>query len=120
MDALGHPLRLLVGPGQQSDYLMAQQLLSGLLARAVIADRGYDSQSLVDAIEQAGARAVIPSKKNRRRPRPIERDLYRQRNRIERFFCRLKNYRRVATRYDKTACCFLAFAHFASTIIWLQ
>jgi putative transposase len=117
---MGHPVKVLVGEGQQSDYVMAPALLEQLKAGAVIADKGYDADYLVDRIESMGAKAVIPSRSYRNKPRLLDKDRYKNRNQVERFFCRLKNFRRIATRYDKTQTCFLAFVHLASTYLWIH
>jgi len=84
----------------------------------VLADKGCDTNAIVEAIEQAGAEVVIPSKKNRTLCRLIDRARYRQRNRVERFFNRLKDFRRLATRYEKTAASFLGFIHFFAALCW--
>jgi transposase len=97
----------------------AEALIAGHEPDAVIADQGYDSDALVGAIERRGAEAVIPPRSNRQRPRTIDRHLYRERNLAERFIGRIKRYRRVATRSDKTARNFLAFVHVASIMTLL-
>lgn len=87
---------------------------------AVLGDKGYDSSDLVAHIESSfEAEAVIPSRKNAKEPRDIDRELYKDRNKIERFIGRVKHYRRVATRYDKTARNYLAFLHVASIMTLL-
>ena len=86
----------------------------------VIADKGYDRQALVGAIEAGGGEAVIPARKNRKEPREIDADRYKDRNLVERFWAKAKQYRRVATRYEKTARNFLAFVQVASIMILLQ
>jgi transposase len=100
--------------GQAADITVAP----GLLAEAgavshVIADRAYDSDAFVAAIARRDALAVIPSRRSRRTPRPWDRAWYRERNRIERHFARLKHMRRLATRYDKTSPSYLAALHLA-------
>lgn len=86
----------------------------------MIADKGYDSDALVDAIEAKGAEAVIPPKQNRLEQREYDADLYKERNLVERFLNRIKQFRRVATRYEKTARNFLAFVQLASITILLS
>jgi transposase len=98
----------------------AEALLDGLSPAVVIADRGYDSKALVGVIEGRGAEAVIPTQKGREVQRDIDRGRYEDRNLAERFWAKVKQYRRVATRYDKTARNFLAFVHVASIMILLQ
>ena len=80
---------------------------------ALIADKGYDANALVSTIEASGAQAVIPPRSNRINPRSYDHQLYRHRNLIERFFNRIKDYRRIATRYDKLARSYLAFVQLA-------
>lgn len=84
----------------------------------LIADKAYDANSLRQLLADQGAKAVIPSTTSRSRPIPYNKSLYRQRNLIERMFSRLKDFRRVATRYDKLARNFLAGAMIAATLVW--
>lgn len=84
----------------------------------VLADKAYDTNALVEQVEQLGAEVVIPSKKNRPYCRRLDRARYRLRNRVERFFGRLKDFRRLATRYEKTAASYLGFVHFFAALCW--
>lgn len=111
---------MIVTPGQAADAACAAALIAGLPAKVVIADKGYDSRAVVAAIEARGAEAVIPPLSNRKVQRPYDRDRYRDRNLAERFWHRAKQYRRVATRYEKTARNFLAFVHVASIMVLLR
>jgi len=86
----------------------------------VIADKGYDSDAFVETIESRGAEAVIPPKSNRVNPREYDRHTYRERNVCERFWSKVKQYRRVATRYEKKAANFLAFVKVAAIIVMLK
>ena len=106
-------------PGQQADITQAEALVAPHAAEAVIADKGYDSDAFVAFVEVREAEAVIPSKRNRKEQREIDENLYKDRNKVERFFNRLKHYRRVATRYEKTARNYLSFVYLASAMIWL-
>ena len=114
-------------PGQAGDCPQAESLLAfcggeeqKTAIEAVLADKGYDSSDLVAHIEsEFKAEAVIPSRKNAKHPREIDRELYKDRNKIERFIGRMKHYRRVATRYDKTARNYMAFLHVASIMTLL-
>jgi transposase len=119
-DTLGRPLRFLLAPGQSHDILAAPLLLQGYTADAVLADRAYDTNAMRLLIAQIGAVAVIPSTRSRSTPIPHDRVIYRYRNRIERCFNRLKNFRRFATRYDRRAIHFLGFIHLAAAIIWMR
>ena len=82
--------------------------------------RAYDTNGIVALVEELGAAVVIPSKNNRLVQRVIDRNLYRDRNNVAHFFSRLKQFRRLATRYDKTACSFLGMLHFVSALLWLR
>jgi transposase len=117
---LGLPNKLLLSPGQEADVTHAEALLAGASPAVVIADKGYDKQALVDGIEGRGGEAVIPTQKNRAAQRAIDRERYKDRNLVERFWAKAKQFRRVATRYDKTARNFLAFVHVASIMILLR
>jgi transposase len=121
VDANGLPIRLLLTAGQASDKTTFPALIDGvLLARDVVADRGYFAQSIIALIEAAGATAHIPSQSNVRVRVVVDRQVYRQRNLVERFFNKLKHFRRIATRYDKLARNFLAALALASTRLWLR
>src|SRR4051794_14144998 len=86
----------------------------------MIGDKGYDSDPIRDDLEERGAEPVIPTKANRKVQRPVDRKTYSLRNRIERFFNKIKNSRRVATRYDKLASSFLGFVQLATIRIWIR
>ena len=92
-----------------------------IAADTVIADKGFDAdERVVEPLRKAGKTPVIPSKRNRKAPRDYDKHLYKARHLIENFFCRLKQYRAIATRYDKTDRNFLAAIHLAAAIIWLN
>jgi transposase len=117
---LGLPARFVLTAGQESDIAQADALLAGTAPAVVIADKGYDKRALVEEIESRGGEAVIPTRKNRAVQREIDRDRYKDRNLVERFWSKAKQYRRVATRHEKTARNFLAFLHVASIMILLR
>ena len=116
-DALGNPLRFLLTPGQRNDITQAGALLEGYEAGAVVADKGYDADWLAAQIAAVGGEVVIPPKAGRVAPRAYDRNLYADRNKIERLFNRLKQYRRVATRYEKLGRNYLAFVHVAAAMV---
>lgn len=118
-DDQGRPCVLLLSPGNINDIALAPALLAaaGPIQR-LIADKAYDANSLRKLLADQGAKAVIPSTTSRSQPIPYNRKLYRQRNLIERMFARLKDYRRIATRYDKLARNFLASAMIVASAIW--
>ena len=99
---------------------MAHDLVDGFEAGAAIADKGYDADHLLEKIAETGADVVIPPKRNRKDQRPYDTDLYKERNIIERFFNKLKQFRRVATRYDKLLANFMGFVKLAAIAIWLR
>ena len=111
------PLRFTLTAGQRHDITQASVLIAGYSCDCVIADAAYDSAAFRKEIAAAGADAVIRPRKNRLEDIPYDRDLYKLRNVIERFFHRLKQYRRVATRYDKYAGRYLGFVYFAAILI---
>ena len=111
VDALGNPLRVILSAGQIADIDCAAKTIEDFSAHAIIADKGYDANHFIAKIEAAGAQAVIPPRSNRLTQRSFDRHLYRDRNLIERFFARLKHFRRIATRYDKLESSFLSFVH---------
>lgn len=119
-DALGNPVRLIASPGQRNDIAFAHDLVDGFDAGATIADKGYDADHLCAKIADTGAQIVIPPKRNRKIQRVYDADLYKERNIIERFFCKLKQFRRVATRYDKLLANFMGFVKLAAIAIWLK
>ena len=100
---------------------MAPALIEALpSAKAFVADRGYDSRALVELVASRGGQAHIPTQSNVRVQRSVDPTLYRQRNLIERFFNKLKHFRRIATRFDKLARNFLAAVALASARLWIR
>ena len=119
-EALGLPIRLIGTPGQRNDIALAHDLVEGIKAGAMLADKGYDADHLIKRIAETGTDGVIPPKRNRKVKRAYDAQLYKERNRIERFFCKLKQFRRVATRYDKLLANFMGFVKLAAIAIWLK
>jgi transposase len=120
VDALGNPLEFHLTGGQACDLEGADVLLPQLDAGILLADKGFDAdQRVLIPWQQAGKVAVIPPKANRKVQREYDKELYKARHLIENFFAKLKIFRAIATRYDKTARNFLAAVYFAATLIWL-
>jgi len=118
-DALGKPRVLRIAPGNMHDVMMAPELLSAVgPIRRVIADKAYDTNRLRNLLAQLDIEAIIPSMARRNPQIPYDCKAYRQRNLIERMFARIKDFRRVATRYDKLANNFLAGVIIAAIVIW--
>ena len=120
-DAAGRPLRMFLTAGQRSDYIGARALLDGLPpAEHLLADRGYDADWYREALEDKGITPCIPSRKNRKVPIPYDEARYRKRHKIENSFARLKDWRRVATRYDRCPKGFLSACALAAVVMfWL-
>jgi transposase len=120
-DAQGRPVVLVLTAGNVSDYVPAKACLEAApQTEMVIADRGYDSDELRNFIKRRGATPVIPPKKNRKVQYHYDKEIYKTRNRVERFFCRLKDFRRVATTYDRQPYMFLAAVFLAAIVaFWI-
>jgi transposase len=117
---LGNPVELMLTPGQAHDLTCAEQLIDSADPDALLGDKAYDADPLIDTLTQRGITPVIPPKANRKAPRACDLALYCERNLIERFFNKLKHFRAIATRYDKLAKIFLAGVQLASAIILLN
>jgi transposase len=121
VDALGNPTGFFLTGGQAHDLIGADHLLPSMQAQTLIADKAFDADSrVIEPLAAAGKTAVIPPKAGRRLPRDFDRDLYKARHLMENFFAKLKQFRAIATRYDKTARNFLAAIHLAAAAIWLN
>ena len=119
-DTLGRPLRFILTAGQRHDCLSARALLAGLDAEVVLAVKAYDNNDLRKTIAEMEGEAVIPSTRSRKVSIPHDKVVYKDRNRIERCFNKLKHFRRFATRYDRRAIHYLAFIHLAAAVLWLR
>jgi transposase len=121
VDALGNPLGFHLTGGEAHDLVGADHLLPEMQADTLIADKAFDADKrVIEPLSAAGKTAVIPPRSNRRAPRPFDRDLYKARHLIENFFAKLKQFRAMATRYDKTARNFLAAIHLVASAICLN
>jgi transposase len=121
VDALGNPIDFVLTPGQACDLDGSDKLLPGLEAQTILADKAYDAdERVIEPLLAAGKKIVIPSKKNRKEQRTLDKELYKARHLIENFFCNLKQFRAIATRYEKTARNFLAAIHLVAVTIWLN
>jgi len=118
-DALGLPVKFILTPGESSDYEQALPLLSGEKPDYVIADKGYDSDEIVNFITQINAIPVIPPRSNRIVQRHYDKVIYKDRNLIERLFNRLKQFRKIATRFEKIQINFESLIYLACSYLWL-
>jgi transposase len=117
---LGCPVRFTLTAGHRGDAPQAGPLIEHLPAQVVMADAAYDADHLRQAIADKGALAVIPNNPSRAKKHPLDKHLYAQRHLIECCFSKLKQFRRVATRFEKTARNYLAVVTLAATILWLR
>jgi len=117
---LGCPVRFTLTAGQKGDAPQAATLIEGLPARVVMADTAYDADHFRQAIADKGALAVIPNNPSRASKHPLDAHLYAQRHLVECCFSKLKQYRRVATRFEKTATNYLAVVTIAAIALWLR
>ena len=121
VDALGNPLSFILTQGQAHDLEGADALLPDMAADTLLADKAFDAdERVIEPLRVAGKTAVIPPKSNRKIQRDYDKEIYKARHLIENFFCKLKQFRAIATRYDKTARNFLAAIHLAAASIWLN
>lgn len=120
-DALGNPTHFHLTEGQIHDLVGSDYFLENFQADALLADKAYDAdERVIQKLKTQGKEAVIPPKKNRKQQREYDKELYKARHLIENFFARLKQYRAIATRYDKLANTFLGAIFLASSVIWLN
>jgi transposase len=116
---LGNPLRFILTPGQASDITQAEALIADLPADHVLGDKGYDAKAFRDVIQSQGATPVIPPRKTSPQV-ACDYALYCERNLVERFFLKMKHFRRIATRYDQTPRAFLSILCIVGAFIWTK
>jgi len=118
VDALGNPLGFFLTPGQAHDLQGADALLPDMQADTLLADKAFDAdQRVIEPLKAAGKTCVIPPRSNRKTPRPFDKEMYKARHLIENFYCWLKQFRAIATRYDKTDTSFRASISLVAGII---
>lgn len=120
VDALGNLARFVLLPGERHDSIGVEPLITGLDFQALLGDKAFDNDWLRAELDSRGALAVIPPKSNRTRPIACDFDIYCWRHLVENFFCNLKQFRRIATRYDKTDTSFAAIIHLAASCLALK
>ncbi|GFQ82725.1 putative transposase for insertion sequence element IS6501 [Trichonephila clavata] len=119
VDALGNPLKFILTPGQRNEITQASVLTKNVSSSTVVADKGYDSNAFIACLESKGCTVVIPPKRNRKVQRHYDDHIYKERHLIECFFGKIKNFRRIFSRFDKTAEVFMGFLNFVGALIWL-
>lgn len=120
VDALGNPLKFILSPGQRHDITQAWVLLQNIENTMVIADKAYDSNALIEVIEEQKSIAVITPKKKRKVQREYDAYFYKERHLIECLFGKIKHFRRIFSKFDKTADVFMGFLNFVGVLIWLR
>jgi transposase len=120
VDALGNLARFVLLPGQRHDSIGVEPLIEGVDFDALIADKAFDNNSVRTELDARGAVAVIPSKTDRKAPIPHDKDMYKWRHLVENFFQMIKEFRRIATRYEKTDTSFAAVIHLVATFLALK
>lgn len=119
VDAHGMPIRVLVTAGTVADCTQAGKLIEGLTAENLLADKGYDSDAIVEQAMRQGMKAQIPPRKNRKEQRDYDKELYKLRHLVENAFLHLKRWRGIATRYAKCTSSFLAAVHIRCIALWV-
>jgi transposase len=119
VEGLGNLAKFVLTEGQAHDITQAATLLEDTHPQAVLADKAFDSDDLRQNIAKRGAKAVIPPRANRNAPASYDSHQYKNRNLIERYFCRIKHFRRIATRYEKLSQRFASFIALVAAFVWL-
>ena len=114
------PIRLILTNGTRADCSQAIPLIQGIKAEHLLADKGYDSDEIVEATSASGINPMIPPRSNRREPRAYDRDLYKLRHLVENAFLDFKQWRGVATRYAKRSASFLAVCQIRALVLWTK
>ncbi len=120
VDGLGNPLRFRLTAGQRHDITQADALIADYAFERLIADTSYDADAFRQVLADKPAEAVIPSRRNRQAPHDYDPHLYKERHLVECFINKLKHYRRIFSRFDKLAQCYLGFLSLAGALIWLR
>lgn len=120
VDALGNMLKAIITPGQRNECTQAKELLGGHIGEFTLADKAYDSDEIRDIINTNNSEAVIPPRENRKTQYYYDEDIYKERHAIECFFNKIKHFRRIFSRYDKSARAFASFLSFVGAILWLR
>ncbi len=120
VDALGNPLDFILTGGQAADITQAYVLVDGVKATYALMDKAYDADKLIDQLKAQGIIPVIPPKANRKEPREYDEHIYKERSLVECFIGKLKQFRRVFSRFEKWAKNYMCFVRFAAVLIWLR
>ncbi len=119
-DALGNAVDILLNGGEVADITVALALIANVTNTEILADKGYDSQALIEQIEKQGCVPIIPSRRKNTQQRAIDKHKYKERHLVECYFNKINEFKKIATRYDKLTRVFMAFTLFASTLLWIK
>lgn len=119
-DALGNPLEFVLTPGQKNDITQAKNLVKNVSDTICLADKGYDADHFIKELGRKNCVPVIPPRSNRKQPRDYDKELYKERNLIECFFSKIKQFRRIFSRYEKLSQSYLSLLHFVGALIWFR
>ena len=120
VDGLGLPVKFILTPGQCSEIKQAPELIQGIRGANILGDKAFDCDEFIKQITLQNCVPVIPPRSNRKTPREVDYSLYKERHLVECFFSKVKNFRRIFSRFDKMAIAYMGFLAFASAIIWLR
>ena len=120
VDALGNLVRFVLLPGQRHDLIGVEPLLDGICFEALLADKAFDADWLRAELDERGASAVIPPRSNRKQALPYDEAMYGWRHLVENYFCKIKEFRGIATRYEKTDVSFRADINLVATLIAIR
>lgn len=119
-DALGNPVKFVISPGNEHDINHAEELVKDLRNTKVLADKGYDSKKFVAFLKERNCEALIPSRSNSKEKRIIDKHVFKERHLVEKFFSKIKHFRRICSRFCKTSSSFLSFLYFTGALLWLR
>jgi transposase len=120
VDALGNPIKFILTAGQRNDITQATNLTADLKETVLIADKGYDSNDFIQHLNNNQCIAIIPPKKNRKEQREYDKHVSKEPHLVECFFSKIKHFRRIFSRFDKSADIFLSFLNFVGALIWMR
>jgi len=120
VDALGNPLKFVLTPGQRHDITQAKNLSADIVNASIIGDTAYDADHFIESIKDQQCKPEIPPRRNRKQPRDYDVHLYKERHSIECFFGKIKHFRRIFSRFDKSSQVYLSFLYFVGTLIWIR
>ena len=120
VDALGNPLKYIITPGQVADVTQADKLLADIVNAYVLGDKGYDSNDVCKDIRSRNCTPVIPGRSNRQKPIEYDKRIYKERHVVECFFSKIKQFRRIFSRFDKKLLNYFFFLCFSGAVIWLR